>query len=139
MKKVNCLCLACLALCLSSCAAYQQTSPIIGYDHNYIATNVSADLDLENAQKVEATVETGTLLGFISLKKNGHKYLKSSTYYRGVGQRESQALYKAKEKSGADIILSPEFASEKHSWFFGAYKTTKTKVTGWGVTVNGLK
>lgn len=139
MKKNCYLLLACLAVLLSSCAAYRQTAPVIGYEHNYISTNVSADLDLENAQKVDATIETKTLFGFIALKRNGHKYLKSSTFYRGIGKRESQALYKAKEKSGADIILSPEFASEKHSWFFGAYKTTTTKVSGWAVNVKGLK
>ena len=33
----------------------------------------------------------------------------------------------------------PEFEMEKHSWFFGAYTKTSTKVKGWGLKVNGIK
>ena len=54
-------------------------------------------------------------------------------------QDESYYILDAKENSGVDIILEPEFESERHSWFFGAYRTSKTKVKGWGVNVKGIK
>lgn len=33
----------------------------------------------------------------------------------------------------------PEFEKENHSWFLGVYKTSVTKVKGWGVNMNGIK
>ncbi len=139
MKKTNLFIMGCCAAFLSSCASYNKTAPLIGYDNNSISTNVVADLDLDNAKKVSGTIETETLFGIIPLKKNGNKLLKSSNRYKSLSKKESQALYKAKENANVDIILDPEYTSEKHSWFFGAYKTSKTTVTGWGVNVNRLK
>ena len=130
-----------LGLCvilMSSCAFYEKTSPILGYEDNNIKTNVTADLDVTNAKKVSENIETQTLFGFIQLQHNGHQYLKSSNRYGSLSKSESQVLYKAKQDSGADIILDPQFTSEKHSWFFGMYKTTKTTVDGWAEKVNGL-
>lgn len=126
-------------LMFTSCASYQKTAPVMGVGDNVIATYVAADLDYANAKKVEGTVETKTLFGFIQLNKNGNKTLKSSNRYRGLGKREAQALYRAKESSNVDIILEPEFDKEKHSYFFGLYKTSVTKVTGWGVNIKGIK
>ena len=83
-------------------------------------------------------IETQTLFGFIPLQHNGHKYLKSSNRYGALNKSESQVLYKLKQNSGADIILDPEFTSERHSWFLGLYKTTKITVDGWAVKVNKL-
>lgn len=111
----------------------------MGLNSGRINTYVEADLDYANAKKVEGAVNTSTLFGFIELKKNGNKLLKSSNRYKGLTKRESQALYRAKESSQVDVILEPEFESEKHSWFFGAYKETSTKVTGWGVNMKGIK
>ncbi len=102
-------------------------------------TYVEADIDYSSAKKVEATVNTRTLLGIIQLERNGNKTLRSANRYKGLTKRQSQALYRAKENSGFDIILEPEFESEKHCWFFGAYRTSKTKVKGWGVNVKGIK
>lgn len=102
-------------------------------------TYVEAEIDYASAKKVEATVNTATLLGFIQLERNGNKTLRSANRYKGLTKRQSQALYRAKENSGVDIILEPEFESERHSWFFGAYRTSKTKVKGWGVNVKGIK
>ena len=107
--------------------------------NNNINTYVEADLDYANAKKVEGIVNTATLFGFIALERNGNKLLKSANRYKGLSKRESQALYRAKENSQVDVILEPEFESEKHSWFFGAYKTSVTKVKGWGVNIKGIK
>lgn len=139
MKKISYLIVACVATLLSSCAAYQNTAPIMSITSNNINTYVSADLDYQNAVKVEATVETQTILGFIPLIHNGNKTLKSSNRYKGIDKREAQALYRAKANSGVDIILEPEFIKESHSYFLGLYKTTKTTVKGWGVNIKGLK
>ncbi len=135
---IRLFCLAIIATAMTSCASYLKTAPLMGITNNSINTYAAADIDYESVQKVSAEVNTQTFLG-ISLIKNGNKTLKSTTRYRGIGKRESQALYIAKEKSGADIILEPEFESEKHSWLFGAYRTSKTVVKGWGVKVKGIK
>ncbi len=111
----------------------------MGFGGNSINTYVSADLDYANAKKVQASVNTRTLFGFIQLERNGNKLLKSANRYKGFSKAERQALYRAKENAEVDIILDPEFESEKHSWFFGLYRTTSTKVKGWGINVKGIK
>ena len=107
--------------------------------NNSINTYVEADLDYNNAKKVEASVNTSTLFGFIQLERNGNKVLKSTNRYKGLSKREAQALYRAKENANVDIILEPEFETEKHSWCLGIYRTSSTKVKGWGVNIKGIK
>ncbi len=127
------------AMLLASCASYQKTAPIMGVQSNNINTYVAADLDYANAKKVGATLNTQTVLWVIPLVKNGNKTFKSSNRYNNLSKSESQALYLAKQNSGADIILEPEFETEKHSWFFGIFKKSSVKVTGWGINVKGIK
>ncbi len=127
------------SMLLASCATYQKTAPIMGVQSNNINTYVAADLDYANAKKVEATIDTKTVLWFIPLVKNGNKTLKSSNRYNSMTKLESQALYRAKENANVDLIIEPEFEKETHSWFFGIYKTAATKVKGWGVNIKGIK
>ena len=127
------------AMLLASCASYQKTAPIMGVQSNNINTYVAADLDYANAKKVEATLNKKTVLWFIPLVRNGNKTFKSSNRYSSLSKTESQALYLAKQNSGVDIILEPEFEKEKHSWFFGIFETSSTKVKGWGINVKGIK
>ena len=75
--------------------------------NNNINTYVEAELDYENAKKVQASVNTATLFGFIQLERNGNKTLKSANRYKGLTKREAQALYRAKENADVDIILEP--------------------------------
>ncbi len=138
MKKINLFIAICVTVLLSSCASYQQTAPIMGIGGNCINTYVSAELDYKNAKRIEATIETQTLFGF-NLIRNVNKTLKSTNRYKGLNKRESQALYKAKSEANVDIILEPEFETEKHSWFLGIYKTSKTKVKGWGINIKSIK
>lgn len=128
-----------LAVSFSSCASYTNSGAVMSVSGNSINTYVEADLDYSNAKKVDATVESRKLFGFINLIRNGNKQFVSSNRYKGLKKQERQALYRAKESSGFDIILEPEFTTEKHSWFFGAYRTSTTKVTGWGVNIKGIK
>lgn len=142
MKKLSFLSAVCaglLTMSFSSCAMYQKEAAIMGLGNNNINTYVEADLDYDNAKKVQATVDRATLFGFIQLKRNGNQTLKSANRYKAFSKTEAQALYRAKESAGVDIILEPEFEREKHSWFFGVYRTSSTKVKGWGVNVKGIK
>ena len=127
------------SLLLGSCASYQSTAPLMGVHSNNVNTYVAADLDYANAKKVEATVEKKTVLWFIPLIKNGNKTLKSSNRYTSLSKTESQALYRAKNEAGVDMILDPEFETETHSWFFGIFKKASVKVKGWGINVKGIK
>lgn len=138
MKKKMILGAFVASLLVTSCASYEKAAPVLGITGNSINTYVEADLDYDHAKKVEGVVETQTLFG-IALTRNGHKLLKSSNRYKGLDKREAQALYRAKESADVDIILEPEFEKEKHSYFFGAYKTSTTKVKGWGVNIKGIK
>lgn len=138
MKKINLFVAVCATVLLSSCASYQKTAPIMGIGGNNINTYVAAELDYENAKRIEGTIETQTLFGF-NLIFNGNKTIKSTNRYKGLNKRESQALYKAKSEANVDIILEPEFETESHSWFLGIYRTSKTKVKGWGINVKSIK
>ncbi len=139
LHSLTAICAGVLVMGLASCASYEKQAAVMGIGGTNINTYVEADLDYANAKKVQASVNTATLLGFIQLERNGNKTLKSANRYRGLNKREAQALYRAKENADVDIILEPEFETEKHSWFFGAYKTSSTKVKGWGVNIKGIK
>lgn len=142
MKKFTILpaiCAGVLAVAsFSSCASYTKEAAIMSLGSR-LNTYAMADLDYENAQKVQATVKTATVLGFIQLERNGNKVLKSANRYKGLSKREGQALYRAKENADVDIILEPEFESEKHSYFLGLYRTSVTTVKGWGVNIKGIQ
>lgn len=127
-----------VAVFMSSCTSYQNTASIIGMADNRLNTYVEADLDYAGAKRVKGVVETKKFLG-IPLIKNGNKTLKSVGRYGNLSKREAQALYRAKESSGVDIILEPQFETEKHSYFFGAFRRSKTTVTGWGLNIKGIK
>lgn len=128
-----------VAVLMTSCASYEKSAAVLSVQGNSINTYVAADLDYDGAKKVEGIVETKTVLGFIQLVRNGNKTLSLSNRYRGLNKMEKQALYRAKENSDVDIILEPEFETEKHSWFFGLYKTKRIVVKGWGVNIKGIK
>ena len=127
------------ALAFTSCAHYNVDAPVMGIAGNSINTYVAADLDYKGAKQISADVQTKTLFGFISLTRNGDKQLTNSNRYRGLTRAERQALFRAKTNNNVDIILDPEFTIEKHSWFFGLYKTRNVNVKGWGVNLKGIK
>lgn len=128
-----------LALMVSSCASYKQTGPVMSVSSNSINTYVAADLDYNGAKRVEGIVDTKTVLGFIQLNRNGNKIFCNTNRYAGLSKGEKQALYRAKQNGNVDIILEPEFETEKHSWFFGFYKTKRISVKGWGINIKGVK
>ena len=138
MKKLKYLLVICAVALFASCASYQKTASMAGYDPT-IKTNVVADLDMDNTKKVSATVKTKTLFWIIPLVINGRKYAKTGNTYRYLTLREQQALYKATKDANVDLILNPEFTSDNHSYFFGIFKKTSTTVTGTGVNVKGLR
>ena len=111
----------------------------MGIANNSINTYVEADLDYSGAKKVLAEVEKRKLFAIFNLTHNGDKQLRNPTRYRSLTKMERQALYRAKMDNNVDIIMEPEFTTEKHSYFFGAYKTWNVSVTGWGVKMKGIK
>jgi hypothetical protein len=140
MKKLFSIVLIAMnVLFLASCASYEKSGAVMSVSSNSINTYVTADLDYQGAKKVEGIVDTQTLFGFIQLTRNGKRVFKSSNRYKGLDKKESQALYRAKENAGVDIILEPEFEKETHSWCLGLYRTSHTVVKGWGVNIKGIK
>jgi len=138
MKKINVLLMGIAALTMTSCAFYSQTAPLVGISPDNIETNLVADLDMANAKTITATIKTRTLFGFIPLVKNGQTVIKNPRY-GSLTKSEGLALYKAKSEAGVDVILDPEFESERHSWLFGAYRTTTTVFRGYGVKVKSYR
>lgn len=124
---------------LSSCARYSIEAPVMGIANNAINTYVAADIDYKSAKKVSGEVERKILFGVFNLTRNGNKQLSNLNRYRTLNKAQRQALYRAKTNNDIDIIMEPEFSTEKHSWFFGLYKTRKVSVTGWGVNMKGIK
>lgn len=139
MKKILVsLAFAAAVMAMQSCASYTNSAAVKTMSPTLI-TNVEADIDYASQKKVSATVESQKLFGFISLSRNGNKLMYSSNNYRGLTKAERQALYRAKENSGADLIIEPEFTTESHSYCLGLYKTKKVTVNGWGVKMKGIK
>lgn len=128
-----------LAMGFASCAHYTVDAPLMGVTHNSINTYVAADLDYNSAKKVSGEVEKKTLFGIIPLVINGDKQLTNVNRYKALSKIQRQALYRAKTNNNVDIIMEPEFTTEKHSWLFGLYKTRKVNVSGWGVNMKGIK
>lgn len=145
MKAVKLFFVAIIAVAFASCASYHQTAPILKMQRNSVRASVEANLDLKNAKKVSATIEQTTILGIFNTVRNGNKLLSNSNNNESAlfggefTKAERQALYKAKEQAGVDVILMPEFTTEKHSYFFGLYKTSKVKLNGWGTNITGLQ
>lgn len=140
MKNIkNFIALSLIAMGFASCAHYTVDAPVMGITNNSINTYVAADLDYSGAKKVTGEVETKILFAVFNLSRNGDKQLTNTNRYKGLSKRQRQALYRAKTNNNVDIIMEPEFTTERHSWFFGAYKTRKVIVTGWGVNMKGIK
>ena len=94
MKKsfIKAICAGLLVLGFTSCASYQKEAALMQINNNNINTYVAADLDYANAKRVQATVNTRTLFGFIQLERNGNKTLKSINRYKFLTKPEAQAL-----------------------------------------------
>ena len=138
MKKINFVLMGIAAFAMTSCAFYNQTAPLVGINPDGVETNLVADLDMANAKTITASVKTKTLFGFIPLVKNGQKVIKSPRYGH-LTKSEGLALYKAKSEAGVDVIIDPEFESERHSYFFGAFRTTFTVLRGYGAKVKSYR
>lgn len=127
------------ATMLASCASYEKSGPVMGVQSVNVNTYVAADFDYANAKRIEGTVDTKTLFGIIPLVKNGKRYYTASNRYRGMNKIEQMALYRAKETGNVDVVMEPNFEKENHSYFFGLYKTSKVKVSAWGLNYKGLR
>ena len=89
-----------------------------------LSTNISV------GEKISGTATCKTLFGFIKLES-------PEGYADGVlGGLKSAAAYDALIKSGADIIVNPQYTYSVDGGFFG--KTKKCTVTGFKGTVDGF-
>lgn len=123
----------------ASCAHYTADAPLMGIANNSINTYVKADLDYSGAKKVSANVKSKNLLGILTLTQNGDKLLTNPNRYKSLTMLQRKALYRAKVNNNVDIIMEPEFTTERHSYFFGLYRTTNVMMSGWGVNMKGIK
>lgn len=138
MKTVNYFLIGIALLAIASCASYTQTAPLVGISTNDIKVNVVADLDMANAKTVAATVTARKLFWIIPLSRNGQKVIRNPRY-GSLSKLEGLALYQAKKDAGVDVILDPEFETERHSWFFGIYKYSRASIRGYGVKIKNYR
>jgi len=124
---------------LSSCATYTQSSQILKSKKNRVKIDVEANLDLQHMKKVSAEIEQKVVFWFIPLIFNRDKALHSSNESQYYNEYERMALYRAKSEANVDVVLLPEFAIEKHSWFLGFYRTYQVKLTGWGTNIKSFE
>lgn len=122
-----------------SCTSVKQTAPVMAIGSNNIVTSVKADLDYANVKKIQGSATTHRVLWIFKHTVNGSKQLKSNNKYKGLNRTESTALYRAKAAADVDVILEPQFETETKSYFFGIYKRTKVKATGWGTNIKSFK
>ncbi len=123
----------------SSCTSVRQTAPVMAIGGNSITTNVKADIDYAGVKKIQGNATTHRVLWIFGWTSNGNKSLKANNRYKGLKGGESVALYRAKTAADCDLVLEPEFETESKSYFFGIYKRTKVKATGWGANIKGFR
>ena len=91
-----------------------------------LSTNISV------GEKISGSATSKTLFGFISLE-SPEGYADGIKGMRGL---KGAAAYDALIKSGADIIVNPQYTYVVDGGFFG--KTKKCTVTGFKGTVDGF-
>lgn len=123
----------------TSCSAVKETAPVMAIGSNNIITNVKADVDYQGATKIKGSATTHRVLWIFKHTANGNKMLKANNRYKGLGNTESVALYRAKKAADVDLVLEPQFETETHSYFFGIYKKTTVNMSGWGANIKGFK
>lgn len=133
------LILSAVVFMTASCTSVKQTAPVMAIGGNNITTNVEADLDYNGIKKIQGTATTTRVLWIFSHTPNGNKKLKANNRYKGMSNTEAAALYRAKTTADVDVVLEPEFEVETKSYFFGIFKKTKVKATGWGANIKGFK
>lgn len=130
---------AALIFAMASCTSVKQTAPVLAIGGNNIITSVKADIDYDGIKKIQGKATTHRVLWIFNHTVNGAKTVKSNNLYKGLNKSESTALYRAKNAADVDIVLEPQFETEVKTYFFGIYKRTDVKLTGWGANIKGFR
>lgn len=123
---------------VSSCTTVQQSTPVMAIAGNNISTNVKADIDYKSVKKVQGEATTNRILWIFKHTPGGNNTIKTSNQFKGLNNAEKVALYRAKKSADIDMILQPEFETYTKSYFFGIFKKSVVKATGWGVNIKGF-
>lgn len=134
--KVMALCM--LVVLATGCTSVRQTAPVMAIGGNNIISNVKADIDYKNVEKITGDAVNHRVLWIFNHTPNGNKQLKANNKYKGLNKCESVALYRAKAGANVDMVLEPQFETETNSYFFGIYKKTQVHMTGWGANIKGF-
>lgn len=150
MKKMVGLLALVSALALSGCSAMHVSSNTMPLSGN-VKTDVNANVDV--GQKISGTSSATRILFFTvggdskhadgmvygtSNGGGGSSLLPFGALGGGaVGKVKSAAAYNAMHKSGADVIVAPQYTvSEKNYGVFAKYKVT---VTGYKGTIQNIQ
>ncbi|MDD6889689.1 MAG: hypothetical protein PUD39_05465 [Bacteroidales bacterium] len=139
MKKIFQFLMVCVVILgMASCSSVKQTAPVMAIGGNNITTNVKADIDYDGIKKIQGTASSTRILWIFKHTPNGGKEIKANNRYRGLSSTENVALFRAKQSADVDLILEPQFETQSKSYFFGIYKKTVVKATGWGANIKGF-
>jgi hypothetical protein len=131
-------------LLLSSCGSISKTGYVAPFAKTEVHTDVfKADFDI-NKQQVEATASSHYLFWFwriagdTKFTEAKDAGLNNSIFGGRVDKVKSAALYKALEKSDADMLLTPRYDTQTKSYLFGLFKTYKVKVKGYNAKIKDI-
>jgi len=131
-------------LLMTSCGSISKTGYVAPFAKAEVHTDVfKADLDI-NKQQVEASASSTYLFGFWKIAGDS-KFMEakeagfSNSIFGGrVDKVKSAAMYKALEKSDADLLLTPRYDTQTKSYLFGLFKTYKVKVKGYNAKIKDI-
>ena len=148
-KRVIALALASVMV-LSGCSTTRMSSGSMSLD-GQIKSDVEADVEV--GERISGKSEFSTLFSVISLGNAPTQFVDGVTYGAASGngggllgsvfgggavaKAKSAAAYQAISKSGADVIVAPQYSIEKKDYM--VYKTLKVEVEGYKGTINSIE
>ncbi len=134
-----------LVVFVSSCASVSKTGYAAPFTKTEVHTDIlKADLDIDK-NRVEASASSTYLFGMWRISGDNkfteaeNAGLQNSVFGGRVDRVKSAAMYKALQKTNADMLITPKYDTETKSYIFGLIKTYNVKVSGYNAKIKDLQ
>ena len=130
-----------ILLLATSCTSKSIHKSTLSAPISVTADTTELEANVTVGDRISGTASERVLFGFISMKK----YKNIDGYVDGVGFKKkmrklkSAAAYDAITKSGADIIVNPQYTYTITKKFFGIVRDTKCTVTGFKGIIDNIE
>lgn len=146
MKRVlvNIMIVALFSLGFSSCATMSKTGASAPFAYTEVHPNeIRANLDFNTSEKVQGTVKVGYLFGIKVSGGREYAEVLSSNNSKSIfglrGKRiRSMAMAKALHGTDYDMIINPQYETQRKKVLFGLFTRYTMTVKGYGAKVNKL-